>query len=280
MDASVLANKLSQRSKELYYDVYTVFDWPDVLPHNEYWMSPELLSVYGTEYADSLNESQLVKLSQLETINMFSIFAYGESDLIQTILKNTLRSDLSEFNDYLSHFIDEENKHLWFFTEFCNKYDNGVIPVRNIPMISKFTIDIERLLSFIRIIVFEEIGDYYNYIVMNDVRITPFVREIHKRHHMDEVGHIAIGWKIAEKLLRDMRSVNSKEITAASNHMSNFMESSLQSFYNPDLYARININKPYDLRSNLLQHNARKEKHENILNRINIKLDKLWAGAN
>src|SRR4051794_8158573 len=115
---SSLVAKLAHRSRKNFYEVYGYFEWPAELPSDRYWLSPELLSVHGSELDAELTQPQRLRLSQLETVNLFSVFVHGESDLLRTVLAACVKSHFAEFFEYLSHFIDEENKHMWFFAEF------------------------------------------------------------------------------------------------------------------------------------------------------------------
>ncbi|MCY4045313.1 MAG: diiron oxygenase [Cellvibrionales bacterium] len=277
MDSTKLANKLSERSKTNFYNVYSEFDWPDSLPKNEFWLTPSLMTLYNTEYYDKASIGQRYHLSQLETINLFSIFAHGESDLLRTILDNCFNDDLDEFKEYLIHFIDEENKHMWFFSEFCRRYDSGVLPSRKFKSLSKFPNDVERLLSFLRILVFEEIGDYFNTNTFRNNGVNEFVKKIHERHHLDEVGHIAIGWKISENLFLNLPNLTADMLTEMEKYIEAYMQSSLQSLYNPDIYQRVGFDAPYNLRESLLKHPAREEMHSKILKRSRSRVRELWA---
>ena len=44
-----ILDRLSSMSIEDYYNPYRVFQWPDSLPADMWWMSPDLMSTYGTE---------------------------------------------------------------------------------------------------------------------------------------------------------------------------------------------------------------------------------------
>ena len=72
-------NKLIKISEDEKYDPVTFFKWEECIGSNEYWMSPELLSVYNTPYYNQLSESELKELSKWELINFFSMSVHGES---------------------------------------------------------------------------------------------------------------------------------------------------------------------------------------------------------
>ena len=54
LTSTELAPKLSTASIKKSWDVYSAFDWPESLPEDNWYMSPELISLYGTPFYDSL----------------------------------------------------------------------------------------------------------------------------------------------------------------------------------------------------------------------------------
>ncbi len=57
-------NTLIRLSRERHTYAFSDIEWPDHIPDDEWWLPPELLTVYGTAYADELSESQLKRLSR------------------------------------------------------------------------------------------------------------------------------------------------------------------------------------------------------------------------
>ena len=70
---SELAQRLTKGSRKLLWDVYSYFDWPDSLGEDFWAMSPELVSLYGTDAWDRLSEAQQKRLSLYELGNFFSL---------------------------------------------------------------------------------------------------------------------------------------------------------------------------------------------------------------
>src|SRR4051794_21230901 len=68
-----------------YYSPYTRFDWVDELADEQWWMSPELLSLAGTSVAQSLDEAQLMALSKGECMNFFSLNIPGIRELLMEV---------------------------------------------------------------------------------------------------------------------------------------------------------------------------------------------------
>lgn len=273
MSGKGLYRALSDRSRANAYDVYTRFAWPDELPGDRYWMGPELLTVAGTEWAERLGEAGLMRLSHLETLNLFSIFTRGESELLQTVLQNCVREDLSDCFEYFSHFIDEENKHMWFFAEFCRRFRGKPYPVRILKGVSGFGPETELFLAFMRILVFEEMGDFMNVQVMKDARVPDLIREIHRTHHQDESGHIAMGWNLGARLWeRAARESDEGLKVRIRAYLDGYAAWSVQNLYNPQVYADAGFAEPYKLRESLLEHPARKSWQDAVFRRMRNRL--------
>src|SRR3954453_18913057 len=79
------AGRLSAISRESRYDAFTAFEWPQSLPDDGYWMSPELLSCYDTPIWASLDDERRVRLSQREAVNFFSLNVELIRDLIAEV---------------------------------------------------------------------------------------------------------------------------------------------------------------------------------------------------
>ena len=81
-----LAPRLTDASRRKAWDVHTAFDWPERLdPEAEWYMLPELISIYGTDTYEALSESERQKLSFYEIVNFFSFVLYGERPLIDVL---------------------------------------------------------------------------------------------------------------------------------------------------------------------------------------------------
>jgi len=60
--------------------------------------------------------------------------------------------------------------------------------------------DIDHFLVFARVLIFEEIGHYYNIMNSKDDRVNQFVRQINKAHYSEEARHITFGRRLLELL--------------------------------------------------------------------------------
>lgn len=256
-------DKLIQLSRERHVNSFTQIEWPEALPDDEWWLSPELLSVHGTDLADELPEAQLKLLSKWECINVFSLNVEGERELINLLSAQLYMPDLPEIEAYVHHFIDEENKHLWFFGEFCRRYGGKIYSSKKLGVADeRFGREMSFFLLFARIFLFEEIGGYYNVVAGGDRRVSPFVRMIHQIHHADEARHITFGRAVLSQCKDIAFSASDQaEREAAVAHLQRFLQISVEALYQPAMYRDSGIPGGVALRRKLLAHPARREHH-------------------
>ncbi|MGO1719583.1 MAG: diiron oxygenase [Luteimonas sp.] len=259
--------KLINLSRERHVNSFAEIQWPESIPDDEWWLSPELLSVHGTELAEQLPEQQLKLLSKWECINAFSLNVEGERELINLLSAQLYMPDLPDIETYVHHFIDEENKHLWFFGEFCRRYGGKIYSSKKIGITNEpFGMEMSFFLLFARIFLFEEIGGYYNVVAGGDQRVSPFVRMIHQIHHADEARHITFGRAVLSQC-KDIAFAASDraEREAAVAHLQRFLQISIEALYQPAMYRDSGIPGGVALRRKLLAHPARREHHAGTL---------------
>ena len=245
--------KLAQRSIDEYYNAYTFFAWPEALPRDCYWMSPELLSPFGTEIFDGLSQEQRHTLSQAELCNFFSITIHGERDLLAGVVPLLERDAADELSEYLHHFVKEENEHQWFFATFCRKYFGTILrPIGPPAAASPHPPDIAAFVTFAQILMFEEVGVFYNQKLAADERLPAIVREINRVHYADESRHIAFGRLYVKEL---HRALLGKYPADRLRELHDYIEAYLwwigESFFSPDVYKQVGL-KGYATRQRLL----------------------------
>lgn len=273
---SKLFNHLADRSTRQSYNVRTLFDWPDKIPEDQWWLPRNLLSIDGTEWAKSVDDDKLRKLSHYETINLFSLFVQGEADLLQTILAIMVRDEFLDGFDYFSHFVEEENQHMWFFAEFCRRYGGKNMPIKMIKFTTHFPPAVDTFLAISRIFLFEEMGDWFNFRTMKHEGIPDLIQQIHRRHHLDEAGHIAAGWSVATAIWQQLVEKEEHEVLQqAITHLSGFIDWSVQNLYNPEAYKRAGFDSPYEMREELLNNPARKSVHNEIFKKARNRFKKI-----
>ena len=268
--SKILGNLIKGSTKN-YYNPYKKFDWPDVISEERYWMSPELLSVYGTSYSESLSERKLQHLSKWECVNFFSINVHGERGLLQSMLNYLHQPGFDEISEYIHHFIGEENEHMWFFSQFCLQYGKKIY--KNKQLRGKNEVqdaNVKMFLDFSMILIFEEIGDFYNRKMKEDNRLPEIVRQISLVHYKDESRHLVMGKEVVKILHLKLRKTHSsRQLLAIECYLNQYIQSITELFYNPTVYCDAEISLPYQLRRDLLSCDVRQDFHKKVLKRIN-----------
>jgi len=256
-----LATRLSALSRDQFWNVYQEFDWPEKLDPELYCMKPELISIYGTELWDSLDEAQRKKLSLYEIGNFFSLTLQGERPLVAGLSDRLYSKRMSaEGTEYLHHFIDEENKHMIMFGIFLNKYLGKVYPEKKISLSREYAKGEEEMAFFCKVLVVEELGDYYNVKMMLDKEIEPIVKRINWVHHRDESRHLGFGrvhlTELAEHWIPKWSDETRKGF---SDWLGAYVKSSWNDFYNPTQYKDAGLEGAYKVRKMALAHPATAE---------------------
>ncbi|MEV5380598.1 MULTISPECIES: diiron oxygenase [Actinomycetes] len=271
-----LLDRLSEKAAADYYNPYRTFDWPASLPTDRLWMSPDLLSVHGTPYEASLSEEQLYALSRWESVNFYSLNVHGIRELLIEVTRRIHRPGFGPTSEFFHHFIGEENEHMWFFARFCLRYGGKIYPDRSLtlgqetggggsdPAVADF-------LVFARILIFEQIVDYYNMRMAADESLAPTIRAVNRVHHQDESRHIACGSRIVELLWRALEESDktAEQLDELRAYLKRYTETSIENFYNPSCYRDANIPDGFALRQRLLADPARQEAHRRVLSRTN-----------
>ncbi|AMT72799.1 diiron oxygenase [Mycobacteroides immunogenum] len=283
-DLMRLLDRLSEMSERDYYNPYRTFDWPAELPLDEYWMSPELLSVHNTVYEGQLSDAQLLALSRWESINFYSLNVHGIRELLIEIAARIHTRGFEPASEYLHHILGEENEHMWFFARFCTNYGQKIYDDKQMRFNNSGDPDAADFLVFARLWIFEEIVDYYNAKMATDKRLHTTVRQVNAIHHRDESRHIAFGRQIVGHLWTRLREeLTTERLREIGDHLSTYMDVSAQSTVSPAAYRDTGLPEPYALRRNVLASDGWKEHKGNMLKRPTEYLTRigcLESGAN
>lgn len=253
-----LATRLTGASRRKVWDVYNAFDWPAALATDLWYLSPELISIHGTPVYESLSEAQKRRLSLYEIGNFFSLVLQGERPLVQGLVHRMyLKSSSREVTEYLHHFVDEENKHMVMFGEFCNRYIGKVYPEKKIALAREYGKGEEEVAFYCKVMVVEELGDYYNVAIDRDERVDPLVREINRVHHRDEARHLAFGRVyLAELFERHATGWSAEALAGFRGWLVDYLRASWGDFYNPTMYRDAGLADAYEVRQMALSHPA------------------------
>ncbi|MFI9119541.1 diiron oxygenase [Streptomyces bikiniensis] len=256
-----ILDRLATKSIDDYYNPYRLFEWPERLPEDMWWMSPELTTTYGTEWAEKLTPQQLHTLSKHESINFYSLNVHGIRELLIEVVNRIHTAGFETPSEFFHHFIGEENEHMWFFAEFCLRYGGRIYrqPAGGAETAAPSD-KIQSLLVFARILIFEELVDHFNSAMAEDERLHETIRGINRIHHQDESRHIAFGRELVNLLHQDLRqTATEEELDQVSAYLRRYMKHSFESLYHPQVYRDAGLERPHELRRALLESPARAE---------------------
>ncbi|MFH8375310.1 diiron oxygenase [Streptomyces cyaneofuscatus] len=256
-----ILDRLATKSIDDYYNPYRLFEWPEQLPEDMWWMSPELTTTYGTEWAEKLTPEQLHTLSKHESINFYSLNVHGIRELLVEVVNRIHTAGFETPSEFFHHFIGEENEHMWFFAEFCLRYGKKIYrqPAGGAETAAPSD-KVQSLLVFARILIFEELVDHFNSAMAEDERLHETIRGINRIHHQDESRHIAFGRELVNLLHQDLkRTATEQELDEVSTYLRRYMRHSFESLYHPQVYRDAGIERPHGLRRALLESPARAE---------------------
>ena len=256
--ASDLATRLTKASRKKTWDVYNTFNWPEALEEGVWYMPPELISLYGTPAYEALTEEQQKKLSLYELGNFFSLVLQGERPLVAGLVDRLYAKGNSvSVNEYLHHFVDEENKHMVMFGEFCNRYIGKVYPEKKISLPKTYAKGEEEVAFYCKVMVVEELGDFYNLAIEKDERVDALVREVNKVHHIDEARHLAFGRvQLAELFAKYSPEWSPETLAGFREWLVAYLRASWGDYYNPAMYRDAGLADSYELRQMAMAHPA------------------------
>jgi hypothetical protein len=263
-------DRLEQLAESGYYNPYTIFDWPDAIEPDKPWMSESLTTLAGTPMWDELTREQQIALTKYEAINFFSLNIHGIRELLSEVVLRIHERTYASVSEFLHHFIGEENEHMWFFAQFCLRYGGKLYPA--LPSVQADSVEhlspvAREMIIFARILIFEEIVDYFNAHMATDQTLPRIARDINRVHHQDESRHVAFGRMVFVNLLGQVAKRDPAEVPVVAEYLENYLQYSIGTLYNPAAYRDAGIPNALALRRRALEHPARAEAHDQILKR-------------
>lgn len=261
-------SNLSRKSVRDYYNPYTHFDWPDVLPADQLWMPANLLSVYSTPFYEQLTPQCVIALSKWESINFYSLIIHGIREVFDQVVARIHTPEFAHVSDYLHHLMGEENGHMWFFAKFCLRYGGKIYADRTLSLDAELPAAIKHLLSFARIAIFEEVVDYYNVKIGQDQTLHQIIQSINSTHHRDESRHVAFGREIVRELYKAVAAEHGREGTEfAEGHIRRYLSHCIDIFYSAPAYRDAGLADPFKLRNQARKSAERAVFHRKMLQR-------------
>ncbi len=242
-----LFDSLCSQSVRNYRRSHDFPGWPDDLDRNQWFTSPELVSLDGTAVWSALGEPQRRLVSFWEAVNFYSANIHGEAALMQGIAARLYAPGHRAATPYLHHMLDEENKHSVWFAEFCRRYAGRIYPDRTVSL-GNDPAEAGELLFFVRVMLFEDVVDGFNAAMARDGRLAPVARWINANHHDDERRHLAFGRLRVRELFADGRGGWSDAVLAEVRaSIVAYLRALWVPLYNPAVYADAGLPDPYGL---------------------------------
>jgi hypothetical protein len=239
-----LTDKLSRLSRDNFAPLPQISDWPDELTAERLCFSLELSSFAGTGRLQGLTETRQKRLAFFELINFFSLNIHGERLLVAGLAEQLYGPCFEPSWGYLHHFLDEENKHLHYFATFCRRYAGKIYEDRKLA----FQPEVERepaeraLCFFAKVLIFEEVVDYFNRRLAMDTAVLAIVRRINQLHHRDEVRHLAFGRLVTRQLCeRYAPAWPSQTLARIRDELSTYLDVVMREYVNPEVYLDAGI---------------------------------------
>lgn len=279
-----MIKKINSLAKVKYCNPFTAIEWPEHLIIDKPFFSFELLSIYETSYFAALTVAQKNKLSFYECVNFFSLNVAEENALIKAVSELRLKLSNQDIDDFIFHLIDEENKHIYWFSTFCQKYNRGLYKNTVIASAYKESSDLDAFIVFAKILIFEEVAVHYNSFISRDQSVDGLTRKINSLHLADEVRHLSAGAEVLS-ILRS-RSWTSEQIALLENKLFSYFDSIWVRFCNSKMYSDAELKTPYllapeaiaSLRSSK-QYSAVKDKLEKTFSPLGVNLFNVHLNA-
>lgn len=266
VETAAAVERLAKASVDDYYNPYQTFDWPESIPVDAMWMTPHLMTVHGTAAAAELDGNQLRELSKWESVNFYSLNVHGIRELLLEVVRRIHTPGFEVPTPFFHHFLGEENEHMWFFAEFCLRYGGKLYADRAMPFPEQGSSPlVDNFIVFSRILIFEQIVDYFNSTMAADETLPETIRAINRIHHQDESRHIAFGCQLVRGLWENVtKNCSVEEIESARAYVERYLNASIAQLYSVDAYRDAGIPEPYKFRTKVMADPARQDQHNRI----------------
>lgn len=244
--------RLSALSIEHYTNPYRLFVWP-ARPDGD-WpaMSERLLPLAGHPLFATLSDEQRWRLALLEAVSFFSLNIAGERDLMTGLAQRIHQGHAPNISGYLQHFLQEENAHTVVFSRFCLDYGGRIYASRQLEFPRRYLEGEADFLFFARVLVFEEIAQYYNQQIAAAGDVWRLARDINEYHASDEARHIAFGRVLLDEMWDRLSTRwSEEERKTIGEYLRAYMGTVLRSYVNPDVYRELDF--PPLIREEILQ---------------------------
>ncbi len=228
--------------------------WEKPPSKDEFWLSPELISIYGQPEYEALDPRQRKRLSQQEFCLLCSVSASGEKEVVANMVRRMLKARYAPFRRYFQFFVEEENNHIRMFAEFCERHGQFFPVLYSYAQgeIWKYA-ETEDLLTFVHVLIFEELGQGLNEVLMQDDRLPELVKAINRYHVADEGRHISFGRMLVREHAPAIKAlVGATEWRTLQEHVLKYLRTRHIEYHNAKIYREVGLAQPLALRERLV----------------------------
>ena len=197
---TTVSRKTSHSFEEFFqWDNYSKDDW-------EYFMPPELLSLYGTTILDTMPPEQIRELSRLEAIQVLYLYAYTESVMCLYLARHLVKSDFgSREHAFILREQIEEYRHQDMFLRWLEILGKDYQPMTRF---TRWWTWLEAMILpakyfFLLQISIELISREVGRSTFSDRRVNRLVRDLSLMHEREEARHISFSDSYLEDAFRD-----------------------------------------------------------------------------
>lgn len=231
--------------------------WEHTPSKDQFWLSPELISIHGQPEYEALTTAQRLHLSQLEFCLLCSVSASGEKEVVANMVRRMLKARYAPFRRYFHFFVEEENNHIRMFAEFCERHGQFY------PVLYSYAqgalwqyAETEDLLTFVHVLIFEELGQGLNEVMMRDERLPSLVQAINGYHVADEGRHISFGRMLVREHAPPIKAlVGAAEWQRLQQHVLKYLQTRHIEYHNTRIYRAVGLPQALPLRHRLITAN-------------------------
>lgn len=225
--------------------------WPKALKAEDggLW-SEDLRSLRGTQLLETLSPELQQALDLQELRHLFSVSLYSETKLIRGLTGLRDQFDDGPVQDYLDIFIEEEERHSYWFGSFCHRYCDDLLPDELPSFRSQDDKDPTGLFFLCMAFLVESVLDVYNRRIARDMDLKPIVRRINHLHSVEEARHMSFdraalltGVAHLERVAGQHAEAELAELAAVLGEVPRLL---LDSFCSPSIYAAAGLEDPED----------------------------------
>jgi hypothetical protein len=251
-----------------YINLCTYFEWPEEIGPQHWFMSPELISLYGTPVYEGLDEAERKHLSFYEAANFFSLSMRGERSLIER-LSNRLGSPSNDVAYRgVPRSFDGGGIYMTYLGRLCLRYadmartDSGPEPAR------RYAPGEDDFLLFASALISSEVIEQYTGAMAKDMRLAPMARQVNLLHHRDHLSRLISCRKVVSGLFKQYGPHWTDETLFGVRHyIAGRIVRTWRDFYNPQVYEDAGLEDPFAIQERVFRSPSPRARRRKMIER-------------